>query len=782
MLAALMLVCPAAVFKAAAQSSLTGVPSRGVQPSAFPKSKALIPSAPAVDSAQPLYLTADRLTYDQRGNLVIARGNVEIYYNNYVLTADEVFYDQSARTLTALGNVELRDPNGTVTRGERITLTDDFTEGFIQSLSMVARDDTRIAARRAIRREGNVTEFEEGKFTPCRSEAGMPPLWCISAARVIHDQAAATITYHDAYFEVLGTPILYLPYFQHADPSVKRKSGFLVPEVSNSSTLGFTAEVPYYFALAPNYDFTFHPMYTSKQGILWQGDWRHRLSFGDITGQYIVKLAGIFQNDTDEVAERPDLANEWRGSVETRGRFSLASWWQFGWDVIVESDDTFRRFYKLDSILLTDRVNRAYLTGLSDRNYFGIYFYHFGGLLLDDSSISESRVHPIVDYNYVFADPVLGGELTFNANALSFSRDLTFNSNTHDSTTQRVVADAGWRRRFIDPIGQTFTPFANVRGDIYQLGNYVDPVTRQLVEDETVTRGVASAGLLYAYPFVTASAGGSHVVEPIAQIITRSKSVEQRRLPDEDSRSIVFDDTNLFDLDKNSGLDRIETGTRVNYGIQYTYQSNTGASARILAGQSYHLSGDNIYANPGTDADGRFLYSPVSGLETDRSDYVLGVYLSPAPIFRAVAQARFDQDDFDLRRSDLYAQFNYGPVLAQVTHAYTAADPSLNFIDDQQDILGLVGLRVTDRWSVLGQMRYDISAGDRIQDILQLRYADECFVLTATYTETFITDEARDLKPDRTLMLRFELKYLGDFRYRTDLLDYPSPEGGTHLQ
>ena len=51
----------------------------------------------------------------------------------------------------------------------------------------------------------------------------------------------------------------------------------------------------------------------------------------------------------------------------------------------VESDDYFRRFYKLDNILQTDRINEVYLTGLSDRN-FGAYLYHFGGLRFDDST------------------------------------------------------------------------------------------------------------------------------------------------------------------------------------------------------------------------------------------------------------------------------------------------------------------------------------------------------------------------------------------------------------
>src|SRR5690606_28837575 len=131
------------------------------------------------------------------------------------------------------------------------------------------------------------------------------------------------------------------------------------------------------------------------------------------------------------------------------------------------------------------------------------------------------------------------------------------------------------------------------------------------------TRGVASAGLLYAYPFVSHSPTGSHVVEPLAQIIARESAGSQRHLPNEDSRSIVFDDTNLFELDKMSGYDRVETGTRANVGLQYTYQANSGGFARLLAGQSFHLAGDNIYRLEGeVDPDGNPIYSPLNGLES----------------------------------------------------------------------------------------------------------------------------------------------------------------------
>ena len=328
---------------------------------------------PKIDRAEPLYLQADQLIYDTRGNRVIAQGNVEIYYNNYILTADQVVYDQGTNTLTAEGNAQLKDPNGSITRADRFEALDDFRDAFVQSLSVVTQDDTRIAAERASRREGNINEYEGAKFTPCKNDPGKPPLWCIGAARIIHDQQAATITYQDAQFELFGVPVLYVPYFQHADPSVKRRSGFLAPTFSNSSTLGMSVEVPYYWALAPNYDFTFHPRYFSKEGVLWQGDWRHRLA----NGQYTIKFAAIDQDGGPEAG--------WRGSIETKGQFALSSWWRFGWDATLESDDSFRRFYKLDPIIQTDRVSTAYLQGMSERNYFNASLYHFGGLSADRS-------------------------------------------------------------------------------------------------------------------------------------------------------------------------------------------------------------------------------------------------------------------------------------------------------------------------------------------------------------------------------------------------------------
>src|SRR5262249_42857514 len=147
------------------------------------------------------------------------------------------------------------------------------------------------------------------------------------------------------------------------------------------------------FALAPNYDFTFNPKYWSNYGTLLQGEWRHRLA----NGQYTVSVAAIDQGrDGTVTGSGIHDQDGWRGSLQTRGQFSLSSWWRFGWDVTVDSDDSFRRFYQLDPILQTDRVNTVYLQGMSDRNYFSTKLYQFGGLLLSDAPYANSWVLPVV--------------------------------------------------------------------------------------------------------------------------------------------------------------------------------------------------------------------------------------------------------------------------------------------------------------------------------------------------------------------------------------------------
>ena len=724
---------------------------------------------PQLDSAEPMLLQADEMIYENNNSQIRAKGNVEIYYGNYTLLADSVVYNRNTNTLAAEGNVRMKDPDGAVITADQLTLTDDFRDGFVDALKLVTKDDTRIVAQSAAREAGNVTVFSKGWFTPCKvceEDPTRPPTWRIRAGKITHKRDQATITYKDATFDFFGVPVLWMPYFQTADPTVKRKSGFMMPTYSHSDELGSTVQVPYYFALSDHYDFTFAPIWTEKAGTVLLGDWRQRT----VNGGYRIEMAGVwnkgdtFLSPTGTLQDSSD--GDFRGSIKTQGKFALDPYYSWGWDIIAESDDTFRRYYNLDSRLKTDRVSQVYLEGLHDRNYISTRFYNTSSLLFQDEDFSEATVYPIIDYDYIVGQPVLGGELSFNSNAMAFSSQDGTNSN-------RAILEAKWRRQMIDGIGQVYTPFARLRGDVYGIDQPVeldltgsDDILSEDPEDGVLWRGNAVAGLDYRYPFITTTGSITHTIEPIAQIIARPDSVgDQQDIPNEDALSLVFDDTLLFDIDKFSGYDRIETGTRVNYGFGYTAQLVSGAYLRAVAGQSYQIAGQNAF-------DTEFYQT--SGLANDTSDYVSGVYLQATSNISFSAQQRYDHNDLTVERTDLGSWVNFGPLQARVNYAKvpgdlpTAAPTGLVAQTDSEEILAGGALAITEDWSLLANLRYDIAGSQTITDGLGVRYQDDCFRLDVTYQRSFIQDQ--DIQPDERFLLNFSLKYLGDYSIATSAM------------
>jgi LPS-assembly protein len=691
---------------------------------------------------QPMLLQADELIYDKKNDQIIAKGNVEVYYKNYALVADNLMYDQKAKTLNAVGNVRLKEPDGGVVNADRLSLTDDFRDGFIRSFSAVTKDETRIAAASAYRKDGNTTVFERGVFTPCKqceSDPDAPPIWRIKAGKITHKKDEGNVYFEDGVFEVFGVPLVWVPYFYYPDPTVKRRSGFLGPEFGHSSDLGFYGGVPYYYALSPSADLTVTPIMTTDAGFLLKSEWRQRLS----NGSYRVEAAGVVDEDPEEGR------GKFRGSIQTKGEFDLGSFWKWGWDATLESDDTFRRFYKLDDVFATDRISTVYLVGQNDRNYFSANLYHFGGLTATDDDDTDSIVHPSIDYNYIFADPVMGGELSYDANVLSLSRD-------NGGDVNRLVNQLKWRRAFTDPMGEIITPFMQARADLYKTTsfNFTDDNGNNISEDGTTAlRGSAVAGLEYRYPFVKHTENATHILEPIGQIIVRPDIKDQGKIPNEDAQSLVFDDTLLFDIDKFSGYDRIETGTRANVGVQYTIDTAAGWNARLVAGQSFQVAGQNSF---GED----------TGLESDQSDYVAGLYLDFSRNLQFISQVRLDENDLSIRREDFQLTGSYGPFLASMNYVNSKAQPSLGFENDREEVAAAAAIKLAEHWSVFGDIRYDLDDDLMIRNSIGLKYTDECFMLSVSYIETNVEDG--EIQPDKTVLVKYNLLNLGGNESRTD--------------
>ena len=298
------------------------------------------PAARSKNDGQML-VQAQEVNYDNVNSLVAAVGGVQIFYNGTTLEADRVTYNQKTKRLYADGNVRITDQEGRITNAQSLDLSDDYRDGFVDSLHVDTADRTRMAATRADRTGGNFTVFQSGVYTACeacRDDPKKPPLWQVKAARIIHDQGEKMLYFESARLEFFGVPMAYLPYFYTPDPTVKRKTGFLMPLFSSNTKYGFGLQTPYYFALAPDYDLTVTPRITTKQGLLLQGEFRQRL----INGAYDIRAYGIRQLDKDDFLRSGGPAapgyRDFRGGIESSGRFALNDKWSWGWDGTLVTD------------------------------------------------------------------------------------------------------------------------------------------------------------------------------------------------------------------------------------------------------------------------------------------------------------------------------------------------------------------------------------------------------------------------------------------------------------
>jgi len=121
------------------------------------------PQAPG-EQREPMLVRADEINYDYANERVAAVGNVQIYRGGSTLEADRVIYDQKTKRLHAEGNIRLTEPDGKVTYGDIIDLSDDYRDGFIESLRLETPEQVRMAGNRADRTAGNFTVLQSGVY------------------------------------------------------------------------------------------------------------------------------------------------------------------------------------------------------------------------------------------------------------------------------------------------------------------------------------------------------------------------------------------------------------------------------------------------------------------------------------------------------------------------------------------------------------------------------------------------------------------------------------------
>tara|TARA_R110000751_G_scaffold271365_6_gene371567 strand:+ start:61574 stop:63913 length:2340 start_codon:yes stop_codon:yes gene_type:complete len=713
-----------------------------------------------------LLLTANQITFNQDSETVVAEGAVQVDYDGYQLVARRLEYHQRSGRLKAYGDIEMVEPDGNRIYAQELDITDDFADGFVNSLRIERPDNTRIVADSAQRLDAESTTLTNGVYTACdicEENPEKPPLWQIKARRVTQNGKTQTIRLEGAHFELFGKSIAYLPYLVVPDHTVKRKSGFLLPSFGYTKEIGAKVKIPYYFALNPHYDLTVSMSGLSRQGFLAEAEFRQQFS----NGSHTLRVAGIHQLSPGAFTAGTVDANETtRGLIASQAEFTINPIWTFGWDLILQSDNSFANTYSITGYDAVTQVSTAYLEGLTGRNYFDLRAYYFDVQSTLESSIAEEQqpiVHPSLDYGYTFEKPVAGGELNLNFNVLSLTRRKAESDIVNDryagikGSNSRLTGEIEWQRTFITEAGLALTPLFAARGDVNLL-DITAPVgyTGPLTSDSTVGRGMLTAGLEARYPIQMTTDNSSHIFEPIGQIYARNDEQMAGGLPNEDAQSFVFDASTLFERDKFSGYDRIEGGTRANLGVRYTGTFNNGVSLRGVFGQSFQIAGLNSYSTPDLVNVGSN-----SGLETTRSDYVGSVGVDLPSGFSLTAAARLDKSTYDLERSDIGTSYISDAFSTSLAHTMVQPQPGYGSSTSRHEIKGAASFRLAENWRAFGSASYDIENRLMSDNSFGFGYDDECIAISLSYSQTRDIDQAVDWSIGASISLRT----LGDISF-----------------
>lgn len=705
-----------------------------------PKPKFVKPVTEAVPKGTRVKVVADKVTYDTKRKIATATGLVQIVYGPYTLTATKVVYDVGRDIFKANGSVVLREPNGNVLTADYSEITNKFKEGFARHVKALLTNDVTITADYAKRTADGLTVYERATYTACKNCVGEDgtPAWRIVARKATHDQNDRTIYYEDMKFEIAGVPVLWLPYLAYPDPTVKRRSGLLLPQPGYGKVYGFALTTPYFWALAPNADLTFSPRWTSRQGPLADVEWRHRLK----NGIYGIRGYGIHQLDPEAAKDH----SKERGAVTSQGQFEINDMWSWGWNGTLLSDRTFLDDYDIDE---NDGRNddmaasEAHVTGLMDRTYISAQALHYQTLLNGEDQDLLPTALPYVTASHIFADPVLGGELGFEMNAYSLNREDAVGAFDLGTDQTRGVANLHWQKQMINGMGQVITPFLQVRGDVYVSEN----VPGAASDSETTAHLLPSAGLDMRWPFIAQQGFGQSVVTPVFQIISATEEDDESSIGNEDAITINFDHTNLFLQDRFSGLDRYEGGTRANAGAIYTFLGDNGGFARLSLGESFHIAGENSF-----DAG--------SGLDGPASDLVGAVAFQPNEKMRFTYEARAEEDLSRINSQEASVSLTLDRIWGSLSYADIGAAPSYGRLTDEEQIWGNTGYKLAEAWSLFGGFRYDLRDDKFLDKYVGVLFDCDCMNAKLIYSE-YEGEKSDGSRADRSINLSVEFRTIG---------------------
>jgi len=691
---------------------------------------------PGLAAAQYATLIADRVRTVGADTLV-AEGNVEVLYEGRTLRAARIVYDGAIDRLTIEGPITLIDATGAVVTASAGALDGDLRAGLLRGARVVLDEQVQIAATEFNRVDGRYNQLYKAVASSCQvCDDRAVPLWQIRARRVIHDQEERQLYFDHARFEVMGVPVAYFPRLRLPDPTLRRATGFLIPELRTSSALGTGIKVPYFVAIGDHADLTLTP-YVSADTRTLQMRYRQAFRFGEMELNGAVSRDDLRPGDT-------------RAYLFGRARFNLPGDFKLNLDAELTSDTGYLLTYGYSD---KDRLSTGGEITRTRRDEY------ISAELVKLRTLRESEV-PIEDalatlqgaaiYERRLFPAGIGGEGRLRFSLSGFEREA-------DAVTPALAAEcaiagvactardvmragvmAGWGRDFVLSNGMIAGIDGTLEADSYWIGQdatFASPAGR-------VTPTLAAD---LRWPLARTGAGGvTDVIEPVMQIAWSDSYGDP--VPNEDSQLVEFDEGNLLALSRFPGEDVNEEGWRATLGFSW--------SRFAPGGNAYALSLGRVIRSEDL---GQF--SAASGLDGRASDWLVAGQVRLNERLSLSNRSLFDAD-FDFAKSETRLNWTGTDLSASTSYIWLVADAAEGRASDTSEWNMDGAYRFDRHWTGTFNWRFDVEANRAAEAGIGLEYRNECLSVDLSLKRRFTSSTV--VEPTTDVGLRVTLNGFGN--------------------
>jgi LPS-assembly protein len=586
-------------------------------------------------------------------------------------------------------------------------------------------------AERIVASETGRITMDGVTYTTC---PGDDPDWLLRIDRLKLDIDEEVGEARKVTLRLFDKPLIYWPYLSFP-LSDRRKSGFLVPKFGQSTRSGFEFAVPYYWNLAPNYDYMVTPTFLSSRGLQLRNNYRYLTtgSAGNVDLDHLPRDDARLDKD----------ARTWL-NLDHLSRFDS------GWRFAAQLEEVSDTDYFLDLGNTPQVTSRTHIERLLQADYAG-EIWRITGRMQNfrtlDLGIPESE-RPYARLPQVIAearlpDGLLGLDWRLRTEAGSFTRDI-------GPEGARMVVEPGVSLPLEAP-GFFFTPSASLRVVQYQLSEQVPGEDR-------------APG--YAAPIVSVDSGllfdrelskGKFVqtLEPrvlYAYIPFRN----QDALPLFDSARPDFNYVQLFRPNRYVGVDRLGDTNQLSFGLTTRLLESASGREFLTAslGKAWYFE-DPVVTLPGASPD-----------NAESSPIVLELGLALFNNWNADLIYQWDNNT----EETLLAQYRvqYQPAPNKVVNFSYRYRPEL-----LEDVAFSFGWPLARRWSMVSALQYSLQDKTTVEQLVGLQYETCCWALRFSASEQV---SGREGGTDTAVRLQVEFKGLGGAgareRFESDILGY----------